>query len=344
MSVAVRFGVRIATAAAITALIGLGAGVSVAQTQGPSQPGTVAPGTGAPQAAPAGQPPSAGEIRPAPATPQPPPIQVPSAAGHEAAGAAPSHFPLRLPAFHDWTFGGFFGTFDQAQLQRGYQVYKEVCANCHSMNLVAFRNLGEASGPAFPPEAVRALAASYMITDGPNDNGDMFQRPGRPSDYFQAPFANPQQAAASNGGAAPPDLSVIAKARAPDRGIQWAPVDFFTGYQEAGPDYIRALLAGYSDPPPGVEIPEGTYYNPYFLYGVSLKMPPPLMDGLVEYSDGTPATVEQYAADVSAFLMWAAEPHLVERKEIGFRVLIFLIVFAVFMYLSKRKVWSTVPH
>jgi ubiquinol-cytochrome c reductase cytochrome c1 subunit len=172
----------------------------------------------------------------------------------------------------------------------------------------------------------------------------MFQRPGRPSDYFQAPFASPQAAAASNGGAIPPDLSVIAKARAAQRGILWAPVDFFTGYQEAGADYIHALLTGFSDPPLGVKIPPGTYYNPYFLNAVSLKMPPPLMDGLVKYSDGSPMTADQYAKDVAAFLMWTAEPSLVERKEIGFRVLIFLIVFAGLMYASKRKVWSNVAH
>ena len=212
------------------------------------------------------------------------------------------------------------------------------------MNLVAFRNLADVGGPHFTADEVKALAASYRVADGPNEAGDMFQRPGRPSDYFQAPFANPQAAAASNGGAAPPDLSVIAKARAAGRGLLWAPIDFFTAYQEAGPDYINALLTGFATPPPGTQVPSGTYYNPYFLNGISLKMPPPLMDGLVKYSDGTPGTIEQYARDVSAFLMWAAEPRLVERKEIGFRVFVFLIIFAALMYATKRKVWATVPH
>jgi ubiquinol-cytochrome c reductase cytochrome c1 subunit len=171
----------------------------------------------------------------------------------------------------------------------------------------------------------------------------MFQRPGRPSDYFIAPYANPQ-AAAKDLGAAPPDLSVIDKARAADRGLFQSIVDFFTGYQESGPDYVHALLTGFSDPPPGIQVPRGTYYNPYFLSAVSLKMPPPLMDGLVKYSDGSPMTADQYARDVAAFLMWTAEPHLVDRKEIGFRVFIFLIVFAGLMYASKRRVWSTVAH
>jgi ubiquinol-cytochrome c reductase cytochrome c1 subunit len=181
-----------------------------------------------------------------------------------------------------------------------------------------------------------------MVTDGPNDAGDMFERAARPSDYLPSPFANPQAAAAANGGAVPPDMSVIAKARGAPRGLFWGLVDFFTGYQEGGPDYIHALITGYREPPAGLTIPEGTYYNPYFLAAVSLKMPPPLSDGQVTYSDGSPQTVDQYARDVAAFLMWAAEPHLVERKEIGFRVVIFLIVFAGLMYATKRKVWASV--
>ena len=248
------------------------------------------------------------------------------------------------PELQSWSFAGPFGKFDQAQLQRGYQVYKEVCANCHSMNLVAFRNLGDEGGPHFSEAEVKALAAEYQITDGPNEDGDMFERPGKPSDYFPSPFANPQAAAAANGGAAPPDLSLMAKARGAPRGLRWALIDFFTQYQEGGPDYVHALLTGYQDPPAGIEVPEGTYYNPYFLAAVSLKMPPPLSDDLVTYADGTPQTVDQYSRDVSAFLMWAAEPHLVERKRIGFEVVIFLVVFAGLMYLTKKKVWSKVAH
>jgi ubiquinol-cytochrome c reductase cytochrome c1 subunit len=322
---------RLLSAAAVVAVAGLTAGWAMAQTPGPASP------------APAGTPPAT-DARPAPATSAAATAQSPSTAGADRTGATPSQFPQKLPPMQRWSFGGFFGKFDQAQLQRGYQVYKEVCSNCHSMRLVAFRNLGEPGGPDFEAEAVQALAASYTMTDGPNDNGDMFQRPGRPSDYFQSPFANSQQAAASSGGVEPPDLSVIAKARAADRGMLWAPVDFLTGYQGAGADYIHALLTGFSDPPPGVKIPPGTYYNPYFLHAISLKMPPPLMNGLVNYSDDAPETVDQYAKDVSAFLMWTAEPHLVDRKEIGFRVFLFLIVFAGLMYASKRKVWASVSR
>jgi ubiquinol-cytochrome c reductase cytochrome c1 subunit len=258
--------------------------------------------------------------------------------------AQPTHFPILSPELQRWSFAGPFGRFDQAQLQRGYKIYKEVCSNCHSMKLLAFRNLGEEGGPHFSEAEVKALAAAVEVTDGPNEDGDMFQRPGKPSDRFPSPFANEQAAAAANGGAAPPDLSVIAKARGAPRGLAWALVDFFTQYQEGGPDYVHALLAGYQDPPAGVEVPEGTYYNPHFLAAVSLKMPPPLADGLVTYTDGSPETVDQYARDVSAFLMWAAEPHLVERKRIGFEVMVFLIVFAGLMYLTKRKVWAGVAH
>jgi ubiquinol-cytochrome c reductase cytochrome c1 subunit len=212
------------------------------------------------------------------------------------------------------------------------------------MDLVAFRNLGDEGGPHFTEDEVKALAATYTVQDGPNDAGDMFERPGKPYDHLPAPFANTEAAAAANGGAAPPDLSVIAKARGIKRGLLWGLLDFFTGYQEGGPDYIHALLTGFQDPPPGIKIPEGTYYNPYFHAAVSLKMPPPLSDGQVAYSDGSPQTVNQYATDVSAFLMWTAEPHMMERKRIGFMTFIFLIVFAGLMYLTKKRVWSDVAH
>jgi ubiquinol-cytochrome c reductase cytochrome c1 subunit len=256
----------------------------------------------------------------------------------------PAHYPIHSPEPQAWTFAGLFGKFDTAQLQRGYQVYREVCANCHSMNLVAFRHLGQEGGPHFTDPEVRALAAEFQITDGPDDAGDMFQRPGRPSDYFPSPFPNDQAAAAANGGAVPPDLSLMAKARGIPRGVLWATLDFFTQYQEGGPDYIHALLTGYQDPPAGVTVPEGGHYNPYFAAGPSLAMPKPLADGQVTYSDGTPGTVDQYSRDVSAFLMWAAEPHLTERKRIGFQVFIFLIVFAGLLYMTKQKVWAGVAH
>jgi ubiquinol-cytochrome c reductase cytochrome c1 subunit len=259
--------------------------------------------------------------------------------------AQPTHFPIETPELQRWSFAGPFGKFDPAQLKRGYQVYKEVCSNCHSMNLIAFRHLGDEGGPHFSEAEVRALAAEYQIVDGPDDFGDMFERPGRPSDHFPSPFANVQAAAAANGGAAPPDLSLMAKARGAPRGLGWALADFFTQYQEGGPDYVHALLTGYPDEAPaGIDVPEETYFNPYFLGAVSLKMAPPLSDDLVEYADGSPQTVDQYAKDVSAFLMWAAEPHLVERKRLGFMTIVFLVVFAGLMYLTKKKVWSKVAH
>ena len=271
-------------------------------------------------------------------------VSLPVSAAEPSGTTTPTEFPLKKPPLMKWSFAGFFGKYDQAQLQRGFQVYKEVCSNCHSMNLVDFRNLGDEGGPHFSVAEVKALAASYQVTDGPNDAGDMFQRPGKPYDHLPAPFANTEAAAAANGGAAPPDLSVIAKARGIKRGLLWGLLDFFTGYQEGGPDYIHALLTGFQDPPPGVKVPDGTYYNPYFHAAISLHMPPPLSDGQVTYSDGSPQTVNQYATDVAAFLMWTAEPHLMERKRIGFMTFIFLIVFAGLMYLTKKRVWSDVKH
>jgi ubiquinol-cytochrome c reductase cytochrome c1 subunit len=261
-----------------------------------------------------------------------------------ATATAPAHFPILEPEPQDWTFAGVFGRFDQAQLQRGFQVYKEVCSSCHSMKLVAFRALAEEGGPHFSEEQVKALAATYKVTDGPNDAGDMFERAAKPSDHFPSPFANAEAAKAANGGAEPPDLSVIAKARAAHRGIFFTVLDFFTQYQEGGPDYIHALLTGFRDPPAGMTVPEGTHYNPYFLAAASLAMPPPLSADQVTYTDGTPQTVDQYARDVAAFLMWAAEPHLAERKRMGFQVVVFLIVFAGLVGLAKRKVWANEPH
>lgn len=265
------------------------------------------------------------------------------AAEEEHAGE-PTHFPIRKPAYVDWSFAGVFGTFDRGQLQRGYKVYKEVCASCHSMNLVKFRNLAEPGGPGFTEEQVKTLAAEYTIIDGVDDTGEPLERAREPKDPFPAPFPNEQAARASNGGAYPPDFSLIAKARAVERGFPWFVLDVFWPYQEQGPDYIHALLTGYEDPPEGMEIPEGQYYNPYFIAGKSLAMAPPLSDEVVEYTDGTPMTVDQYAKDVSAFLMWAAEPHLEARKKLGFHTLLYLVVFAALLGLAKRKVWSNEPH
>ncbi|PNG28056.1 cytochrome c1 [Methylocella silvestris] len=253
----------------------------------------------------------------------------PAAAGEAAAEAHPH--PHRQP----WSFAGPFGKFDRAQLQRGYQVYKEVCSACHSMRLVAFRDLEENSGPAFSESQVKALAATFKVKDGPNEAGEMFERPGRPSDAFPSPFPNPQAARAALG-AIPPDMSVLAKARDLHSGFPGFVIDAFTQYQEGGPDYIYALLNGYTKP-------DDPNFNAIFP-GQHIAMPPPLSDGLVDYTDGAPKTTPQYAKDVTAFLMWAAEPKLEARKSLGFAVIIYLAVFAGLLYTIKKRLWAKVPH
>lgn len=242
-----------------------------------------------------------------------------------------------------WSFAGPFGLYDQAQLQRGFKVFKEVCSACHSANYFYFRNLAQPGGPSFTEAQAKQVASEYQITDGPNDSGDMFQRPGRLSDHWPAPFPNDNAARASNGGALPPDLSVIAKARSYHVGFPGFITDAFIQYQEHGVDYIHALLTGYVDPPAGVEVQPGLHYNTYFP-GNQIAMPKPISDGQVDYTDGTPQTVEQYSEDVSAFLMWLAEPHLEERKRIGFQVMIFLIVLSGLLYFTKKKIWSHIAH
>jgi len=239
-----------------------------------------------------------------------------------------------------WSFSGPFGKYDRGSLQRGLKVYKEVCSNCHSLSYVAFRNLADPGGPGYSEAQVAALASEYKIKDGPNDQGEMFERPGRPADYFPSPFPNEQAARAANGGAAPPDLSLIAKARSYERGFPFFIFDFFTQFQEQGPNYVDAILQGFEDKPPaGVTIPDGSYYNKYFP-GHAIKMPKPLSDGQVTFDDGAPATVPQYAHDVTTFLMWAAEPKMEARKQLGFQVFVFLIIFAFLMYFTKKKVWA----
>jgi ubiquinol-cytochrome c reductase cytochrome c1 subunit len=235
------------------------------------------------------------------------------------------------PPRQEWSFGGPFGRYDQAQLQRGLQVYREVCSNCHSLALVAFRNLADPGGPGFSEAQVKALAATYKIKDGPNDAGEMFERPGRPSDYFPWNFAN-EQAARAALGAAPPDMSLLAKARTFERGFPLFLIDPIIQYQEQGADYIFALLNGYTND-------NDPNWNE-FMPGHKIAMPKPLSDGLVDYADGSPKTIVQYAKDVSAFLTWAAEPKLEERKRLGFRVLIFLIVYAVLLRAVKKKIWA----
>ena len=243
------------------------------------------------------------------------------------------------PPSMSWSFAGPFGKFDQGQLQRGLKVYKEVCSNCHSLDFVAFRNLADPGGPGYSAAQAAAFAAEYKVKDGPNDAGDMFERPGRPADYFPAPFPNEQAARASNGGAAPPDLSLMAKARGYERGFPQFVFDAFTQFQEKGPNYIHALLNGYKEKPADFALPEGSYYNTYFP-GHSIKMPPPLSDGQITYDDGSPATVEQYSKDVAAFLMWTAEPRLEDRKRLGMQVMLFLIVLSGLLYFTKRKIWA----
>src|SRR5689334_587492 len=244
------------------------------------------------------------------------------------------------PPGQKWSFSGPFGKFDRGALQRGLKVYKEVCANCHGLSYVAFRNLAEAGGPGYSVAQASAFASDYKVKDGPNDAGDMFERPGRPADYFPSPFPNEQAARAANGGAAPPDLSLITKARSYKRGFPTFVLDVFTQYQEQGPDYVDAILQGYEDKPPaGFNLPSGSFYNRYFP-GHAIKMPKPLSDGQVTFDDGSPATVAQYAKDVTTFLMWAAEPHMEARKALGLQVFVFLILLTVLLYFTKKKVWA----
>ena len=223
----------------------------------------------------------------------------------------------------DWSFKGLFGKFDRGSLQRGYQVYTEVCASCHSMKYLSYRNLSEKGGPEFSIEQAKAIAASFEVTDGPNDDGEMFERSAKLSDKFVMPYANEKEAQASNGGAYPPDMSVLAKARS------------------GGVDYIYSVLLGYEDPPAGVTLDDGVYYNKY-MYGNNIKMAQPLSDGLVEYNDGTEATEEQMAKDVSTFLMWAAEPHLEARHQMGFKAILYLIILTILVYFSMKKIWSRI--
>jgi ubiquinol-cytochrome c reductase cytochrome b/c1 subunit len=255
-----------------------------------------------------------------------------------AAGAAAAE-TAEPPARQYWSFWGPLGTYDRGQLQRGFKVYREVCSACHGLKLVAFRSLAQPGGPGFTEPQVKTVAAEYQINDGPNDRGEMFQRPGRLSDYFPSPDPNEQAARARFNGALPPDLSVIAKARSYETGFPRFIFDAFTQYQEGGVDYIYAYLTGYTDPPPNVKVAEGQFYNRFFPSHLT-AMRPPLQKDQVEYPDGAPQTIEQYSKDVTAFLMWAAEPHLEARKRIGLQVMIFLLVFAAMMYFVKKRVWS----
>jgi len=245
-----------------------------------------------------------------------------------------------------WSFGGIFGTYDQNQLQRGFQIFREICSSCHSASLLSFRNLSEEGGPAFSEEQVKALAAEYQVADAGAEGGT---RAAVPADNWPSPFASEQEARDANGGVAPPDFSVLAKARGvSDPFPNWI-LNYFTGYSEGGPDYIHALLNGYHDEvPEGVTIPDGKFYNAVFP-GNAIGMGPPLADGSITYvaeegQEEVPMTLEQYSQDVSAFMMWLAEPHLVARKEAGFKVILFLILFAGLLYATKRRLWKGVEH
>jgi ubiquinol-cytochrome c reductase cytochrome b/c1 subunit len=242
-----------------------------------------------------------------------------------------------IPPQLKWSFSGPFGKYDTAQLQRGFKIYKEVCSACHSIDMLSFRNLSDPGGPGYSEAQVEAIAADYKIKDL-DDKGEPIDRAGRPADHFPAPFANDLAAKAANGGTAPPDMSTLAKARSYSRGFPWFVFDFFTQYQEQGPDYIAALLKGFQPAPKGFTVPPGGNYNEYFP-GHNIAMPPPLQNGQVTYDDGSPATLEQYSQDVAAFLMWVSEPHMVARKRIGFQVIVFLIVLAGLLYFTKKKVW-----
>ena len=223
----------------------------------------------------------------------------------------------------DWSFKGITGKFDRASLQRGYQVYTEVCASCHSMRLLSYRNLGEKGGPEFSIEQVKAIAANFEVEDGPNNDGEMFTRPGRPSDRFVSPYPNVQAATAANGGAYPPDMSVLVKSR------------------KGGADYIYSVLMGYDDPPADMKLDDGVYYNKY-MEGQKIKMSNPLSDGIVTYLDGTKSSEAQMARDVTTFLTWAAEPTLEQRHKMGVKVIIFLIIFTILIYLSMKRLWSRI--
>lgn len=249
----------------------------------------------------------------------------------------------------DWSFEGPLGRFDQAQLQRGFKVYREVCASCHAMELVYFRNLGQKGGPFFDEHYinpndnpyVKAIAAEYQIADVDSETGDEILRPGTSADRFPSPFPNEFAARASNGGALPPDLSVITKAR------------------QGGPEYIYSILVGYQNPPAGLTVPPGQYYNPFMPgdlaafwsgdhdhvpAGGFIAMPPPLQPGLVAFDDGTPSSVAQQAKDVTAFLTWAAEPKMMQRKQFGLGAMIYLLIFAVLLWFSYRRIWRNVAH
>jgi cytochrome c1 len=231
-----------------------------------------------------------------------------------------------------WSFSGVFGHYEDETLQRGFHVFESLCSTCHSLDYVAFRNLAEPGGPGFTMDQVRAIAAQYQVPTGPNEFGEILDefglpltREATPADRFPAPYPNAEAARAAQGGALPPDLSLITKARV------------------NGPSYVYSLLTGFEDAPEGTVMQPGMNYNPYFSNG-QIAMAAPLYEGALEYADGTEATVEQMAYDVTNFLMWAAEPKLEKRKRLGFQVMLFLAFLAALLYWSYRKIWASVEH
>jgi ubiquinol-cytochrome c reductase cytochrome c1 subunit len=240
-----------------------------------------------------------------------------SGGAHDGALSTNALHPKKLK----WNFDGFFGSIDKASAQRGFQVYKEICSSCHSLKLASYRNL---EGIGFSPEEVKSIAAGYLVQDGPDDEGEMFERAGLPSDRFVGPYANDNQARASNGGALPPDLSLIIKAR------------------HDGANYVYSLLTGYEKAPDGFVLAEGKNYNPYF-EGRQIAMPAPITDDAqIDYMDGTYATKEQMIADVVNFLQYVAEPEMERRKKMGLRTMIFLGLLFVILLAAKRAVWKDV--
>ena len=252
-------------------------------------------------------------------------------------GLAQSDADQPNPPRQSWSFGGMFGIYDKAQLQRGFQVYKEVCSTCHALS-IPFRTLAEPGGPDFSEDQVRALAATYQVTNAePNEKGEIFKRPGTPADIIPRPEAYPNdQAAAATLGKAPPDMALLAKSLKYERGFPWFIVDALPGfeYQEMGADYIHAILTGYTKP-------DDLQWNLYYP-GHKIAMPQPITNGAVEYKDGTAPTLDNYAHDVAAFLSWAGEPNLLERRRIGLRVMLFLFVFAALLYAVKKRIWESV--
>jgi ubiquinol-cytochrome c reductase cytochrome c1 subunit len=229
-----------------------------------------------------------------------------------------------------YSFEGPFGHFDRAQLQRGYKVYKDTCSACHSLRLMAFRNLADHGGPEFSEEQVKALAASFPVTEPSANGGEPVERPGVPSDRFPLPPA-------AGGDAVPPDLSLITKSRAGWYGTFNQLVNGI-----GGPEYVYSVLTGYEAVPEELkaEQPAGKDYNPYFASGHWIGMPAPLTDDATPFDDGTPATIDQKAKDVAAFLAWTAEPKMEERKQTGFMVMVYLAILSVLLYLGKKKLWA----